>query len=161
MKQITLLVLLLLVLVACTAPAVEPSIPPMIAYGEDVCDQCGMIIEDERFAAGLVVEVAPDRYEHRIFDDIGDMFAYVEEADVQSSIAAYYVHDYASLAWIDARQAIFVHAENLHSPMGHGLAAFAKRADAETQAQVWQGEILDFSQVGAASASMAGMSHQH
>ncbi|MEZ4676418.1 MAG: hypothetical protein R2932_19510 [Caldilineaceae bacterium] len=76
--------ILLIVLVACGGATVTPDMPPEILYGEDVCDQCNMIISDERFAAGLVVELEPGEFEHRIFDDIGDLLAY-EKAHGENS----------------------------------------------------------------------------
>jgi copper chaperone NosL len=130
---------------ACASP-IDPTQPPAIVYGEDVCDRCGMIIADERFAAGVVVEVGTGHYEHRIFDDIGDMFAYLHDEGADLYVVSIFVHDYHSKAWINAEDATFVQAESLQSPMGFGLAAFADKAAAESQALSWAGEILDFGQ---------------
>ena len=153
-------VLLTLALVACAAPTVDPSTPPEIVYGEDVCDRCGMIINDERFAASVVVETAPKEYEHLLFDDIGDMFAYTQEEGEHVKIVSYFVHDFNSKAWLDARSANFVKAGSLQTPMGFGLAAFAERAEAEIQAQTWQGEVLDFQQASQESTEME-VGHMH
>lgn len=148
-----LILLMLLLLAACGQAALTAQTPPEILYGEDVCDHCGMIISDERFAAALVIETGPNRLEHRIFDDIGDMFGYVDElnkAQAQgleegAKIVTYFVHDYHSLEWLDAREAYFVVSESVHSPMGSGMAAFAQAAEAEAQAQLWQpANVLDF-----------------
>jgi nitrous oxide reductase accessory protein NosL len=73
------MLLTMLLVVACGAPAITPQTLPEIVYGEDVCDHCGMIINDDHFAAGVVIQTQHDQYEHRIFDDIGDMFAYAKQ----------------------------------------------------------------------------------
>lgn len=148
-----------LVLVACASP-IDPTQPPVIVYGEDVCARCGMIIADERFAAGAVVEVGRDHYEYRIFDDIGDMFVYFHDEGADLHVVSTFVHDYHSKAWINAENATFVRAESLHSPMGFGLAAFEDKAVAQSQAVSWAGEIFDFKQAQQ-FAQMATPHHVH
>lgn len=120
----------------------DPLAPPDIAYGEDVCDQCGMIISDERFAAAAIVETAAGQTEARRFDDIGDMLAYRHNPEVE--VLRWWVHDHDSLEWIDARNATFVQSEAIGSPMGFGLAAFADAAVAEAKRTEWGGETFDF-----------------
>lgn len=147
-KTSACLLIICLLLSACGGPAVTPETPPEILYGEDVCHQCNMIISDERFAAGLVVEQEPGRYEHRIFDDIGDMLAYEQaHVDDQPTIVAYYVHDYHSKEWIDGQNAYYIHSEELLSPMGFGLAATAQKLEAEALAQEWGGTVLTFAEL--------------
>jgi len=140
-------VLVLLLLSACGAAPITPDMPPEILYGEDVCDQCNMIISDERFAAGLVVEVAPDEFEHRIFDDIGELLAFEKANANELTIAAYYVHDYNSKEWIDGQLAYFIHSTELQTPMGFGLAASAQELEAEAMAQAWNGTVLTFTEL--------------
>ena len=43
-----------LVLSACSPKSAEPQ-PPEIAYGQDTCDACGMIISDAKFAAATLL----------------------------------------------------------------------------------------------------------
>ncbi len=148
---------LVLIVSGCGGPKVTPESRPEIRYGEDVCVQCGMIISDERFAAGLVVETGPSSYEHRIFDDIGGMFAYAAELKDSQPIVRYFVHDYTSLAWIDAQTASFVSSQAILTPMGFGLSAFADPTAAQTMAEVWGGQVLSFDDVQKAGVSMPGM----
>lgn len=117
--------------------------PPTIYYGEDVCDQCGMVISDERFAAASVVEVAPGQTEARVFDDVGDLFLYHEE-HADETVLARYVHDYNTQAWLAAEDAFYVASDAIHSPMVHGVAAFATRKDAGKMAADVGGETLDY-----------------
>ena len=153
--------LLSLVLVSivsgCGGPKVTPASRPEIRYGEDVCVQCGMIISDERYAAGVVVETAPSSYEHRIFDDIGGMFLFAAEQGDNQPIVSYFVHDYTSLAWIDAQTASFVSSQTVLTPMGFGLSAFEDPAAAQAMAEVWGGQVLTFDDVQKAGVSMPDM----
>jgi copper chaperone NosL len=152
---------LFLLLAACGAPSVDPNVPPQIVYGEDVCAHCGMIISDERFASSIVVEKSPNVYEHLIFDDIGDMFAYVQEAGAGIQIVTYFVHDFHSREWLDARQAYFVKAPAATTPMGSGFAAFAGEMEAEAQAQAWQASVLDFDGAQAHAPATGHTGHSH
>jgi copper chaperone NosL len=112
--------------------------PPEIRYGEDQCAECGMIISDARFASGLLYEVSAARYESLLFDDIGNMMVYAEQHPEQK-IVAWYVHDYASEEWLDATQAFFVSSPEIHTPMGHGIAAYATRTAAHAMADELHG----------------------
>ncbi|MEZ4637031.1 MAG: nitrous oxide reductase accessory protein NosL [Caldilineaceae bacterium] len=149
MKQLVFIIIIIIIIIVllagCAASSVDPATPPTIVYGEDVCDRCGMIIEDERFAAGVVVAVREGHYEHRIFDDIGDMLAYAADKAAQTPIHAYYVHDYDSKNWIDGETAFYVRSSQIHSPMGYGLAAFAEQSSAEMKAAEWEGEVIELS----------------
>lgn len=129
-------------LVAACGPAADPLAPPAIVYGEDVCDACGMIVTDARFAAATIVDV-DGVLEPRRFDDIGDMLAYHAEHPTLS-VRRWYVHDHASLAWIDALAAHYVRAAAIRSPMGHGLVAFAERDAAEAYARSVSGTVASF-----------------
>lgn len=163
-----LIILTVLLIAACSAPAISPQTPPEIVYGEDVCDHCGMIINEERFAAGAVIETSAGRFEHRAFDDIGDMFAYAQALDAKAGdaqadgamprIVTYFVHDYQSLEWLDAHEAHFIVTEASRTPMGSGLVAFASLEDAEAQAETWQATVLDYA---AAHQHYLEMNHDH
>lgn len=149
-----LLILLIFLLAACGGAQIDPNVPPEIVYGEDVCARCGMIISDDRFAAALVVEKSANDYEQLLFDDAGEMFAFVTEHNNQSKIVSWFVHDYSSRDWLDATAAWFVVADSLHTPMGFGIAAFAQELEAQRLAQEWGGEVLSFAQ---AAEQMGGM----
>ncbi len=121
----------------------EPQ-PPEIAFGRDMCEQCGMVISEARFASATVLKDGTTRK----FDDIGDMMMYhMDRPDQQ--VAAYFVHDYNTEAWIRAEPAFYVHSDGIKSPMGHGLAAFAVKADAEAYATKAGGRVLNFDEMRA------------
>jgi nitrous oxide reductase accessory protein NosL len=123
-----------------------PSIaPPKILLGQDICDVCGMIISDDRFAAAVVV--GQDAvYESRSFDDIGCLLSY-EDAHPDETVAARYVRDFRTRTWRDAEAAVYVHSGHLHTPMAFGLAACGSDAEARDITTDYPGDVLDFIEV--------------
>jgi len=121
-------------LVTCGTPS--PDQPPKIRYGEDMCDECKMLISEARFAAAYVTESGAIRR----FDDLGGMFAYRQKHP--EPVARYWVHDYKTAMWIRADRATFVQSPEIQTPMGYGVVALASRAEAESLAQAKGGKIL-------------------
>ena len=150
-RLLRLLVALPLVgVAACGEPADELR-PPDIVWGEDSCDECGMILSESRFAAASLVEDR-GRVDPRLFDDIGDMLRY-HAARPELTVRRWYVHDFETEAWLDAETAVFVRAADLRTPMASHLAAFADAAKAEAfAADQGQAEILSFADLDPASA---------
>jgi len=137
-------------LTACSTGSGEPQ-PPEIHYGEDVCDACGMLISDAKFAAAAVEEDGTARK----FDDIGDLVDYYTQHD-KAKVKAYFVHDYPSEKWLRAEQAFFVVSSKIQTPMAHGIAAYADRAAAESAAQKYGVKVIRFDELH--SLPMSGMS---
>ncbi len=129
--------LFLLVLAACGSGA-DLDTPPEILYGQDPCDQCGMIINEPRFAASYVTTSGDV---HR-FDDIGEMLAYDQEH--QENVHIYWTHDYNTEAWLNAANASIVYSPILATPMAWNLAAFANQADAAQFAAENEGIVTTF-----------------
>jgi copper chaperone NosL len=121
------------------APSIEP---PQILYGQDVCAECGMIISDDRFAAGLVLS-SDGGFTTRAFDDIGCLLAW-EQAHPAETVAARYVADLRTRTWLDAATAAYLHSRRLHTPMAFGLAALATEAEARAAAAEYPGDVIDF-----------------
>jgi copper chaperone NosL len=113
-----------LVLAGCGSQAASAG-PPEIAYGRTVCDACGMIISDERFAAALTADTA----EPVVFDDVGEMLQAVAAEGLNGRRA--WAHDRESKTWIDAATATYVAGDPATTPMGTGIVAFASRDAAE------------------------------
>lgn len=137
---------LCLILTAATVPAGcgagEVVAPPQIAWGADICHVCGMIISDDRFAAGLVEAGADGGLSTFAFDDVGCLLAHVRGAG--GRVAARFVRDFREDQWRDAETASFVHSDRLHSPMAFGLAACATADEARALLEEYPGEVLDF-----------------
>jgi len=123
-------------LTACQS-SVDLTQPPDIRYGEDICDQCGMIISEPRFAAGYITAEG----ETRRFDDIGDMIVY--HMEMGEDVAVFWVHDFETAEWLRADEATLAYIENLITPMGSGLVAFAD-PDAAAAAVAHGGNLMDF-----------------
>lgn len=143
---------LLVLLIGCTKVDLEK--PPDIVYGRDICTRCGMIIEDERFAAAYVTPAG----EARIFDDIGDML--VHQAEKGEAVHAYWVHDYETAEWLRAEDAFFVLTADIHTPMGYGLVALAEEGQATAVALRAQGTVMSFVELQQ-NATMLKSSHNH
>ena len=112
--------------------------PPEIVYGQDVCDECGMIINEARFAASYVTTTG----EVRRFDDIGNMLLHTYKH--QAEVHVYWVHDFNTEAWINAEKATLVLNPDLVTPMAWSLAAFATEADAGAYVAKFGGTISTF-----------------
>ena len=128
----------------CTAES-EPK-PPEIAYGHDVCDLCGMIISEPRFASALALTDGRTLK----FDDPGEMFAYHRQ-NAEHAVRAWFVHDYRSEEWVRGEQAFYVFSPEIRSPMGYGIATFAERPAAEAFAHGIGGQPMMFEEARVAS----------
>lgn len=130
---------------ACSSAAGEPK-PPEIAYGHDMCDACGMLIDSPQFAAAVVLEDGKALK----YDDIAEMIKY-HQAHPELQVKAWFVHDYDTQAWIRAEEAVFVQSREIKSPMGGGVAAFSGDQDgrgrAEAFAQQVGGKLLTFEEL--------------
>jgi copper chaperone NosL len=136
----SIVVLGLILLVGCgSGPDLDQ--PPDIRYGEDACERCAMIINEARYAAAYVM---PDG-ESRLFDDIGGMAAYNDEA--AEVVAVFWVHDYDSEEWLKAEEAHFVKSEDLLTPMGFGIVAFVYQDRAAEWADEQAGVVHTYSEL--------------
>lgn len=110
--------------------------PQEIAYGQDTCAFCQMGISDPRFAAEIVTKKG------RVykFDSIECMIAAVITGKIpKEEVKTYWVKDFATQEWIHARQAYFLQAVKIRSPMGVNLLAFATRREMENAKQRYEG----------------------
>jgi len=105
-----------------------------------MCASCKMAISQKKYAAEFVDK---DGTAYK-FDDIGCMLRFVKEHGVKGQVEAYFVGDYNTHSWLDARRATYVKSSALPSPMGSGLAAFKDRPEAEALAAKYQGRLLGF-----------------
>ncbi|MCC7362131.1 MAG: nitrous oxide reductase accessory protein NosL [Anaerolineales bacterium] len=142
-----------LVLAACAAQTTEVSAPE-IAYGQDLCETCGMLIDQPQLAAASI-DTAGQAHK---FDEIGDMILFhAEHPTIQPK--AWFVHDYETEAWLRAEDAYFVYHPNHLTTMGHGLLAFATESAAQAWAADLPAEVLSFDEARAAMATMVHANH--
>jgi copper chaperone NosL len=131
--------------------------PPEVLYGQDVCDNCNMIISEENFAAAYWTAGG----QARRFDDLGEMLSYMH--DNPEEIASTWVHDVNSAEWLRAEEAWFVMNAGLMTPMGTGVVALAAEEDARALAFNQEGAMVmnyaDLMAKLAAGELMIGMGH--
>lgn len=116
----------------------DASGPPSIEYGRDMCAECHMIISDERFASAYRTSGG----EVRIFDDPGDLVSQgLRKGELDG--AEVWVHDYGTRKWVDGSKATYVvGADGVQSPMGWGVAAYGRAADARAFAGDSRGRVV-------------------
>lgn len=142
LRFVTLLLFAALLVAGCK-PGSAVAEPPKTRFGTDICAECGMIVSEPRFAAGAAYEIEPGRFESLSFDDIGDLVFYVKEHQ-DRALGGAWVHDFYSEEWIDATTAHYVVTFDIHTPMGHGVAAFSDAAQAADLATSFGVEVLDW-----------------
>ena len=118
MKRLAALLLLFL---GCRGPE---SGPVEIAYGEDACALCRMIISEAPYAAEA--RFGPDRVE--MYDDVGCLG---ERLWGDARPVSMWVADHASGKLHPLESMHFVQVPDLKTPMGSGVAAFSDSSAAE------------------------------
>lgn len=136
----------------CSAACVRSALkgPPEVRLGRDECAECGMLINEDRCSSASIIE-SQGHFEYALFDDIGCMLDH-HRGLTDASVTASYVHDYNTRAWVDASAATFVLGEGraLPTPMGSGIVAFARRADADAGVAASKGRSLTITEVSVA-----------
>ncbi|GAB4030229.1 nitrous oxide reductase accessory protein NosL [Spirosoma gilvum] len=101
--------------------------PDPIRYGQDACHHCKMTIVDQKFAAEFVTAKGK-AYK---FDDVACLAHYLAENKLaDNELALVLVNAYAKPGTlIDARTAVFVQSDAIHSPMIGNTAAFTPTDD--------------------------------
>jgi len=123
----------------------EVSGPPELKLGHHECAECGMLINDERCSAAMIVDRGRGR-EYVMFDDIGCALDYEADNAPEQKVLERFFHDHTSKQWIVSGPPVFVYAdrEKLQTPMGSGIAAFATRSGAELVQREATGDVIEF-----------------
>lgn len=103
----------------------EPTSGPVeIKWDRDADPRCGMVISDKRFA----VQIRDPQGKVWKFDDIGCAMFWLAQRpfNEETPKSEYWVADYHSGDWIDARRAHYLAGPK--SPMGYQFAALAEAA---------------------------------
>jgi copper chaperone NosL len=129
---------IMLMLVACSVD------PQPIKYGSDQCDFCKMTIMDKRFAA----EVMTKKGKAYKFDDVRCMSNFLLGDNVKvDNVEGMYVTTYTDNAFIRVGEAQFMKAEELRSPMGGNVAAFADAAARDKAAKEMNGRAVTWEEI--------------
>ncbi|MEZ5175433.1 MAG: nitrous oxide reductase accessory protein NosL [Acidimicrobiia bacterium] len=139
--RLTVILLTGVLAAACGTP--DDSGPPEINYGRDICVECGMIINEARFAAAYRL----DDGTQKIFDDVGGLLIHQRSTADSLDPGTTWVHDYETEEWVAAADAYFVPTLSVTSPMGHSIVSFADRDRAEAFAADVDGEVITWSTV--------------
>ncbi|MBE7529801.1 MAG: hypothetical protein HND44_15345 [Chloroflexi bacterium] len=148
-----LTVYILLTLASCSGNNLDA--PPEIAYGRDICAECGMIISEPRFAASYTTKTG----DVRLFESIEDMLMY--HIEHQEDVHLFWVHDYHTEKWVRGDEAVYVLSEAIVTPMGGGVVAAVDKAAADALVTEGGGTAVNFEQLlTLAKAGMLG-GHDH
>lgn len=116
---------------------------PQFVFGEDLCDECSMIISEQRFAGAIGVRTR-GRVKHLLFDDIGEMAAFELPPHDE---ARYFVHDMLTSVCLPAEDAHYMRAKTLRTPMGTGVAAFRAASDRDATLAQFPGDKLTWEEL--------------
>jgi copper chaperone NosL len=139
-RVLAVVTLFVLVGVACNPATVAG--PPEINYGRDICIQCGMIIDDPRFAAGYRIDDGTEK----AFDDLGGLIIH-GRATGELADAVVWVSDFEHEVLIEADGAFYVPTAGVNSPMGHGILAFSEKSRADQVAADLGGAVIGWDRV--------------
>lgn len=112
--------------------------PPSIILGQHECEECRMIISEERFAAAVVFESDDGTTKHA-FDDIGCLIDWLQKHGGHATQATY-VKDYDTAAWLNIERAFFVQSETLRTPMASHIVAVADEEAARLIEERFEGK---------------------
>ncbi|MEA1904156.1 MAG: nitrous oxide reductase accessory protein NosL [Actinomycetota bacterium] len=155
LRTISLVLVIGMVSAACGAAATSTG-PPEINLGRDICIECGMIIDDPRFAASYRLEDGTEK----VFDDLGGLIIHGREAG-ELETASVWVSDFEEKVFVEAETAHFVPTLGVASPMGHGILAFSNMDRAMKAAADLDGEVIDWATVRELPAMDGLVGHHH
>lgn len=128
------LLLITLLFLSCT------NTPKDIVYGTDGCHFCSMTIVDKQHAAQYMTK----KGRSYAFDATECMLNQLKDMDV-SKVGVFLVNDYnAPGETIDATKATYLISENIPSPMGEFLTAFATQEAAQKAQSENEGELYSW-----------------
>ena len=120
--------------------------PPELKLGHQECGECGMLINEDRCCAAILVDSDGSHREHILFDDIGCLLEY-KTTKPQTKIVEHWVRDYSARAWLKSESAFYLMSEKMRTPMGSWIVAFASRQAAEAVQKENEGRILSWDEV--------------
>lgn len=117
--------------------------PKPIDYGHVGCHYCSMTIVDQQHAAQLVTS----KGKVFNFDAVECMMNHLKDED-ESTIALFLVNDFDQPGTlVDATKATYLISENIPSPMGAFLSAFADGQAAQHTLEANGGELLSWAEL--------------
>ncbi len=120
--------------------------PPELKLGHQECGDCGMLINEDRCCAAILIDADGTHREHVLFDDIGCLLEY-QTTKPQTKIIERWVRDYSARSWVKSESAFYLMSEKLRTPMGSWIVAFNTRPAAEAVQKEHEGRILTWDEV--------------
>lgn len=142
-----------LLLAGCGESKPEALASPVPIRAGDSCHVCGMLIEHFPGPKG---EAFLDRQGEALkFCSTLDLFTFLKQPENETRLSHAYVHDIGVTTWgepsdegfIRAEEAWYVVGHGQPGAMGHTLASFAERGDAEAFRETHGGELLAYSDI--------------
>lgn len=153
----------LVVLAACGK---QQSVQPQpIDEAVDTCAQCHMAVKNNGYAAQYVTADGKSVK----FDDIGCLYKYRKDHS-EEKIAETFIQDSQTKEWVTLKDASYVYAMDVPTPMGYGIHAFKDKAEAEAfMKERGMGQLLTYDQLQQHTWKMdkskmmphEGMKHDH
>lgn len=119
--------------------------PPELKLGHQECGDCGMLINEDRCCAAVLLDTDGHR-EHLLFDDIGCLLEF-KTTKPNTNIIEHWVRDYSARTWVKSESAFYLMSEKIRTPMGSWIVAFASRHAAEADQKDHGGTILNWDEV--------------
>lgn len=110
--------------------------PEAIAWGQDTCAHCRMLISEPGYAGEL-------RDRHGVlfkYDDVGCLVGAI--ATAHAEVPEAWVEDHEGGGLVPLLTAHLVRAPGAQTPMGHGVVAFASEAAARAFAAAHAGRVV-------------------
>ncbi|MCL7941803.1 nitrous oxide reductase accessory protein NosL [Halomonas sp. ATCH28] len=155
MKRLALLIALLasLLLSGCSESEPEALAAAVPIEAGDSCHVCGMLISEHPGPKGEAF--LDPQGEALKFCSTMDLFAFLRQPENETRLSHAYVHDIGVTPWgqpsdeafVLASEALYVVGHDRRGAMGHTLASFAERADAEAFLEVHGGELVSFDEI--------------
>ncbi|MBM4170925.1 MAG: hypothetical protein FJ214_03535 [Ignavibacteria bacterium] len=117
--------------------------PEPIAYGEDICENCKMTITENKFGSELITNKAKILK----FDSIECLADYSSKQDAEIIHSMWVTNLTEPSKLIEVDEAIFLHSDNLKSPMGLNLCAVREKSSLEKIIADYGGEEMSWNQV--------------
>lgn len=114
--------------------------PQPIAYGTDACHFCHMTIVDRQHASELVTA----KGKAFKFDAVECMVFHLQDVTLEEGALTLVTDFNRPGTLIGAENASFLVSENLPSPMGAFLTAFASEAEGQEARQAYGGVLYDW-----------------
>ncbi|MGQ7248614.1 nitrous oxide reductase accessory protein NosL [Halomonas sp. V046] len=154
LKPLASLALAAALLAGCDASSSPAALAgPEPITDADICHVCGMLVANQPGPKGEVY-LNHDQ-QARKFCSTLEMFIFLRQPDNAAQLSHAWVHDMGHTDWdhpandafTRARDAWYVVGHRRRGSMGHTLASFATRADAETFQRTYAGDLKRFDDI--------------